>query len=478
MDSAARLARLTLSIAAVAGCIPAAASAVPAAGVTTASGLVTFDTATPGQLQVQPMSGFVTSGEVVIGLDTRPATGELFAVTAPVGVMANAIVRTYVVNRATAVATHVGTIPSTVPGASSLPSGVDFNPLVDRIRVVQTNNENFRINPNNGTLVGDDANLTYAAPATGPVVALAHDRNVAPGPPGTPPPAGARTTLYGIDSGSDRLVTQGGVDGASPGGPNGGPIAAVGQLGVSVVDGSDPGFDIASDGTAYAALRTAVSPALYTVNLATGAATPIGPLAVDLRSLTIFPPDNCPALTGDDQADLDGDGRGDACDDDIDGDGVSNAAETGRGTDPRRTDSDGDGVADGADSCPALAGTARDCPLRVADTTRPRISVRAPARVTYRRFLNGIAARIGVSEAAALDVALLARARSARIARSGDLVLVERRFAISARPRALRLKPRRSLAAGRSRFSVRLRVTATDAAGNRRSRTKRIRVRR
>jgi hypothetical protein len=39
------------------------------------------------------------------------------------------------------------------------------------------------------------------------------------------------------------------------------------------------------------------------------------------------------------------------------------------------------------------------------------------------------------------------------------------------------LKPKRRLLAARSRFSVRLRVTATDAAGNSRTRTKTIRVR-
>jgi ELWxxDGT repeat protein len=37
--------------------------------------------------------------------------------------------------------------------------------------------------------------------------------------------------------------------------------------------------------------------------------------------------DNCPAAPNPDQADLDGDGAGDACDEDRDGDGVANAAD-------------------------------------------------------------------------------------------------------------------------------------------------------
>ncbi len=101
------------------------------------------------------------------------------------------------------------------PGAGDSATGADFNPVVDRLRVVNFNQENFRINPNNGALSGDDTDLTFTAPATGPVTAVAYDRNIAPGPPGTVAPPGTLTTLYGIDVGSDRLVVQGGVNGAA-----------------------------------------------------------------------------------------------------------------------------------------------------------------------------------------------------------------------------------------------------------------------
>ena len=271
---------LALATAAIA---PSTASAEPAVAVLPGNVLSFFDTTTPGTRTPVGVTG-LGAGETLEEVDLRPWTYELFGVSMPTGVVASALVKTYRIDPATGAATLIGSIPNTVPGAGDRAGDIDFDPRVDRIRYVQVNDENFRINPNNGALSGDDANLT---PANSQVIGAAYDRNNKDN---------EARTLFAIARNGSKLVRQGGVD-ANPS-ANNGVLTDIGPLGVTLSATADGGFDIAESGVAYAALRTSDNVTrLYTVNPGTGAATLVGTMGdgtFEVKSLTILTPNPAP----------------------------------------------------------------------------------------------------------------------------------------------------------------------------------------
>jgi hypothetical protein len=207
--------------------------------------LVSFTAAAPGTILNDITITGLQAGETVRGTDFRPATGQLYAI--------GSTSRLYTINTTTGVATEVGS-----PGAFTLSGsdfGSDFNPVVDRLRVVSNTGQNIRINPNDGTLTAKDVALN---PGTPSVVAIAYTNNFA---------GAGSTTLYDIDSGTDSLYTQ------NP--PNNGTLNLVGSLGINI--GNRGGFDISGrTGIAYAMLRAGGLTSLYTVDLTTGAVTLVG----------------------------------------------------------------------------------------------------------------------------------------------------------------------------------------------------------
>ncbi|KAJ8926078.1 hypothetical protein NQ315_009934 [Exocentrus adspersus] len=65
--------------------------------------------------------------------------------------------------------------------------------------------------------------------------------------------------------------------------------------------------------------------------------------------------DNCPYVKNPDQNDIDGDGKGDACDDDMDNDGILNEYDNcQKKANRNQEDSDGDGIGDACDNCPKM----------------------------------------------------------------------------------------------------------------------------
>lgn len=236
------------------------ANSAPMVGLTATGSLAYFDSETPQNVIAQYNITGLTAGETIVGIDTRPLTGELFAIGSQG--------RVYAISQ-TGLATTLSTATVTLDGTFF---GMDFNPAVDRIRFISDNDQNLRFNQITGGLAATDTNLTPA----GDKVGAAYDRNVA----GT-----TATTLYVIDSGTDTLNIQGGIDGNPS--PNGGVITAIGPLGVDTSGAAD--LDIAPSGLARALLTVGGISRIYGINLTTGASTVIGNTGVPMTDLTFVP---------------------------------------------------------------------------------------------------------------------------------------------------------------------------------------------
>jgi hypothetical protein len=150
-------------------------------------------------------------------------------------------------------------------------------------------------------------------------------------------------------------------------------LASLDAGGVGLFTGSDPNEDcIIKTGDALAASTVAdlrlgtdsingSGQVVFRAQLADGTygiyrADPLGDLDGDGVDDEV---DNCPSVANPDQLDTDGDGLGNACDDDDDADGLSDADEVTFETDPLDPDSDDDGMLDGAE---VLAADGTGCP--------------------------------------------------------------------------------------------------------------------
>ncbi len=239
--------------------------------------LLSFDLAEPDEvLTSQAISG-LAGGETLLGMDFRPRDGNLYAISSGQ--------RLYVIDPGNGQATLVATLaadptdltsPFTAFTGSSF--GVDFNPVVDLIRVVSDSGENFRVNPNTG-LTTTDGSLAFAPtdPNVGAVPAVT-------GAGYTNSFSGATsTTLFALDTTQNSLVV------INP--PNSGTLLTVGSLGFDPEAATS--FDIAPNSTdAYAIMTVTGVTGLYKLNLGSGAASfegTIGSGAVGTRGLVILP---------------------------------------------------------------------------------------------------------------------------------------------------------------------------------------------
>ena len=134
-------------------------------------------------------------GEHLLGIDFRPATGELFAL--------GDSRRLYTLNVENGAATAINSTPFDLP-LNGTSFGFDFNPVVDRIRVVSDANQNFRLNPASGAVLDSDPNTPGTQPDPALAYLMAVDPTVTASAYANNFAGAATTTLFGIDTGLKR----------------------------------------------------------------------------------------------------------------------------------------------------------------------------------------------------------------------------------------------------------------------------------
>ncbi|NJM06295.1 DUF4394 domain-containing protein [Candidatus Gracilibacteria bacterium] len=244
----------------------------------------------------------VAAGETIVGIDVRPQNGKLYGL----GVDAVADTATlYHINPQNGQATALGLAgqvvfvddsgnPINLPDPATTGYGVDFNPALDRLRVVTASGLNFRVNPNSGAPVDGSATLAginldgLINGGTTSVDATAYTNNVANN--------GNVTTQYTLDPISNSLFIQ------NP------PNAGTQTLPIAVTLGGSPlgftstgGFDIpagvnasasnqaVSMGAAFAVLTVGGVVGLYEIDLVNGQAALLGtPGDLAVRGLAVW----------------------------------------------------------------------------------------------------------------------------------------------------------------------------------------------
>lgn len=246
----------------------------------------------------------ITAGETLVGIDYRPQTGQLFSF----GVNATTDTGTvYIIDPQTGAASVVGSaglvaFVTTAGAVVDLPPvtagyGFDFNPTVDRIRVVTGTGLNFRLNPTNGAPVDNnatpadgnnpDGNINAQPAGSTGVTAAAYTNSFGQSL------TGGVTTQYVIDATSNSLFIQ------NP--PNNGTLTAAQPITLNgnPLDFTEAnGFDIpasvrvttsaaSATGSGFAALTVGTATRLYSIDLSNGRATDLGALPAGVSGLTV-----------------------------------------------------------------------------------------------------------------------------------------------------------------------------------------------
>jgi hypothetical protein len=466
-----------------------------------------FDTATPGDVTViGPVTGLLgpPASDVITAIDFRPADGKLYAISNQN--------RLYTIDTSSGAATVVGDSAFT-PAIPTSSVGADFDPARDVLRMVTDGvggpPRNLRISPTTGQSTTD----TAPNPSNLCLAALAYTNNF----PGT-----TSTTLYALGVCGGTALYRIGAEGD--------PFSADGGL-VTLVQETEPyvhvtqtlrlGLDIAPSGTAYALVQNPSNRVLlYQVDLREGAQTLLNPVqlgaqprdaSTEWRDIAIAPAANDfsfsapsysagetagsatvtvnragPAIGTSSVAYSTSDASATSPSDYTPVSGTFNFA-AGQHSATFTVPIADDAVLEGPESVgltlsSPLGGAASLANPSTAsltivddehDVTAPTLALSTQRARGLAAFLRGVKVTATPGEPAALKLELIAKQRGTRIAATKNVVLASRKLPLAPGARTVTLKPsKRLVGKPRKSFAVRLRVTATDAAGNSKVKTK------
>lgn len=216
--------------------------------------LVSFNRSAPEVVTSTVQLTGMASGELLVGMDFRPADGKLYGI----GSLGNLYLLPHTATTPSAAVTHVATL-SANPVVPGVRYGVDADPVLDVLRIVGSDGSNAAV-------AFSDGRVTALAPLTPRAIsAVAHSHAFA---------GATGTVLFGLDlsgdASSDRLVV---IDE-----PAGGSARDGGTLRVDA--NAAAGFEITGTNLdAWALLGSGQIVRLYRVNLGNGVASLVGSLA-------------------------------------------------------------------------------------------------------------------------------------------------------------------------------------------------------
>lgn len=238
----------------------------------------------------------LTAGQVIVATDYRPVNGFLY------GLGYNGltgVVQLYRLSSLTGRAIPVGTTGTFVDGSSnpvrvgvdsSTTLSIDFNPTSDRLRVVSSNGQNFRINPNSGAFVDGDSGVAGTnmdgaiSGSPGQIQQVAHSGNSA---------ISVGTALYSLDAVSDKLAffqsTNTGVQSE---------IASFNSQ-LTSVDGFDITDSVNGVQKAYTVATIGTSKSFFDLDLNEGIILPLAnfnSISPKILSLSVYTPNSPPLL--------------------------------------------------------------------------------------------------------------------------------------------------------------------------------------